>query len=71
MYLLFLPPVLFGRPRDDADAPMIDYVDEDTSSFSTELPGKPSLWSSRYRPFYTLMITLGFATVIVSSYSDA
>ena len=26
----------------NADAPMIDYVDEDTSSFSAELLGKPT-----------------------------
>ena len=39
MYLLFLPPFLFGRPRDDADAPVIDYVTDDPS-FSSEQPGK-------------------------------
>ena len=27
-------------PETDADALVIDYVDDDTSSFSTELPGK-------------------------------
>uniref|UniRef100_A0A8R7TSD9 Uncharacterized protein n=1 Tax=Triticum urartu TaxID=4572 RepID=A0A8R7TSD9_TRIUA len=31
------PPI----PRDDANAPVIDYVDDGTSSFSAELPGKP------------------------------
>ena len=40
MYLLFLPPLLSGRPRDDADAPMDDYVTDDPS-FLTEQPGKP------------------------------
>ena len=29
-------------PETDA-APVIDYVDDDTSSFSAELPGKPPL----------------------------
>ena len=70
MYLLFLPPLLFGRPRDDADAPVVDYVTDDPS-FLSEQPGKPPLWSSRYRPFYTLMLALDFATVIDCSYSDA
>ena len=37
MYLLFLPP-LFGRPRDDADAPVIDYGTDDPSL--SEQPGK-------------------------------
>ena len=40
MYLLFLPPLLFGRPRDDADAPVVDYVTDDPSSLC-EQPGKP------------------------------
>ena len=34
---LFFSPV---DPENDADALVIDYVDDDTSSFSTELPGK-------------------------------
>ena len=42
LYLLFLPPLLSGRPRAD-DAAVIDYVDDDTSSFSAELPGKKTL----------------------------
>ena len=41
MYLLFLPPLLFGRPRDDADAPVIDNVTDDPS-FSSKQPDKPS-----------------------------
>ena len=42
MYLLFLPPLLSGRPRDDADAPVVDYVTDDPS-FLSEQPGKPPL----------------------------
>ena len=38
----FLPPLLFGRPRDDADAPVVDYVTDDPS-FLSEQPGKPPL----------------------------
>ena len=34
------PPLLSSRPETDA-APVIDYVDDGTSSFSVELPGKP------------------------------
>ena len=40
MYLLFLPPLLFGRPRDDVDAPVVNYVTDDPS-FLSEQPGKP------------------------------
>ena len=58
-------------PETAADVPVIDYVDDDPSSVSAELPGKPPLLSSRYRPFYYLMFALDFATVIVCSYSDA
>ena len=50
LYLLFLPPFLSGRPRDDADAPVVDYITEDPSSCATELPGKPPL-ITRYRLF--------------------
>ena len=42
MYLLFLPPLLSGRPRDDADAPMVDYITDDPSLLP-EQPGKPPL----------------------------
>ena len=38
MYLLFLPPLLFGTPRDTDDAAVIDYVDDDPSL--PEQPGK-------------------------------
>ena len=38
----FSPPLLFGRPRDDADAPVVDYVTDDPS-FLSEQPGKPPL----------------------------
>ena len=67
LYLLFLPLFSPVDPETDA-APVIDYIDDDPSL--PEQPGKPSLWSSRYRPFYTLMLALDFATVIVYSYSD-
>ena len=42
MYLLFLPPLLFGRPRGDADVPVVDYVTDDPSLLP-EQPGKPPL----------------------------
>ena len=41
MYLLLLPPLLSGRPCDDADAPVVDYVTDDPSL--PEQPGKPPL----------------------------
>ena len=70
MYLLFLPPLLFGRPRDDADAPVIDYVTDDPS-FSSEQPGKPPFDHPDIAHFLSFMLALDFATVIVCSYSDA
>ena len=61
---------LFSPVDPETDAtPVIDYVDDDPSL--PEQPGKPLLWSSRYRPFLSLMLALDFATVIVCSYSDA
>ena len=64
-------PLRYSFPVDlETDAaPVIDYVDDDP--FLSEQPGKPPLWSSRYRPFLSLMLALDFATVIVCSYSDA
>ena len=41
MYLLFLPLLIPGRPRDDGDAPVVDYVTDDPSSLLAELLGKP------------------------------
>ena len=42
LYLLFLPPLLSVDLETDA-APVIDYVNDATSSISAELPGKPPL----------------------------
>ena len=55
MYLLFLPPLLFGRPRDDADSPVINYGVDDPSL--PEQPGKPPL-ITRYRLLYSLLLAL-------------
>ena len=57
MYLLFLPPLLFGRPRDDVDAPVVDYVTDDPS-FLSEQPGKPPSLITRYRLLYSLLLAL-------------
>ena len=43
MYLLFLPLFSSVDPETAADAPVIDYVDDEPSSLSAELPGKPPL----------------------------
>ena len=43
MYLLFLPLFSSVDPVMAADAAVIDYADDDTSSFSAELPSKPPL----------------------------
>ena len=56
MYLLFLPPLLFGRPRDDADAPVVDYVTDDPSL--SEQPGKPPPLITRYRLFSSILLAL-------------
>ena len=39
----FFPLFSLVDPKTATDAPVIDYVDDDTSSFSAELPGKPPL----------------------------
>ena len=57
MSLLFLPPLLFGRPRDDADAHVVDYVTDDPS-FLSEQPGKPPPLITRYRLLYSLLLAL-------------
>ena len=41
MYLLFFPLFSLVDPETAADATVIDYVDDDPSSLSAELPGKP------------------------------
>ena len=57
MYLLFLPPLLSGSPRDDADAPMDDYVTDDPSLLP-EQPGKPPPFDHQISPIllYTASI---------------
>ena len=57
MYLLFLPPLLSGSPRDDADAPVVDYVTDDPS-FLSEQPGKPPPLITRYRLFSSILLAL-------------
>ena len=57
MYLLFLPPLLFGRPRDDADAPVVDYLTDGPSL--SEQPGKPPTpLITRYRLFSSILLAL-------------
>ena len=50
---------------------MIDYVDNDTSSFSVELLGKPPFDHPDIDLLLSLMLALDFSIVIVCSYSDA
>ena len=57
MYLLFLPPLLSGRPRDDVDAPVVDYGVDDPSLLP-EQPGKPPPLITRYRLLYSLLLAL-------------
>ena len=57
LYSLFLPPLLSGSPRDDADAPMVDYVTDDPSL--SEQPGKaPPPLITRYRLFSSILLAL-------------
>ena len=53
----FSPPLLFGRPRDDADAPVVDYVTDDPS-FLSQQPGKPPPLITRYRLFFSILLAL-------------
>ena len=66
---------LFSPVDPETDvAPMIDYVNDDPSSLSAELPGKPPSPAFDHPDiahFLSLMLALDFATVIVCSYSDA
>ena len=71
LYLLFLPPLLSGRPWDLHWCPC-DQLRRRRPFFLFSRASKQApLWSSRYRPFHSLMLALDFATVIVCSYSDA
>ena len=54
---LALPVVLLCRPRDDADAPVVDYVTDDPS-FLSEQPGKPPPLITRYRLFFSIVLAL-------------
>ena len=68
MYLLFLPPLLFGRHPGGPVAPGGGYITDaaatqydygvDDPSFSAELPGKPPPLITRYRLFFSLLVTL-------------
>ena len=64
----FFPLLSPVDPETDA-APMIDYVDDDP--LLARATRQAPLWSSRYRPFHSLMLALDFAIVIVCSYSAA
>ena len=57
LYLLFLPPLLFGTPCDDADAPVVDYVTDEPSPCTIELPGKPPL-DHQISPIPSLLLAL-------------
>ena len=69
LYIYCFSPLFSLVDPETEAAPVIDYVDDDPSL--PEQPGKPPLWSSRYRPFHSLMHALDFATVIDCSYSNA
>ena len=59
-------------PETAVDAPMIDYVDEDPSPFSAELPGKQTPLIIPISPIlFSLRLALDFATIFHCSYSDA
>ena len=70
---LFLPPLSSSvDPATAADAPVIDYVTDNPSSFSAELPGKQNPLDHSYIAHsFSPMLALDFATVFDSSYSDA
>ena len=70
LYIYCFFPLFSPVGPEAADAPVIDYVVDNDPSLP-EQPGKAAFWSSRYRPFRSLMLALDFATVIVCSYSDA
>ena len=73
MYLLFLPPPSLPiDPETADDPPEYNYVVNDPSNFSAELPGKQNPLEHSYIAYsFSLMLALDFATVVDSSYSDA
>ena len=71
IYIYCFFPLFSPVDPEAVDVTVIDYVTDNPSSLSAELPGKPPLWSSQYRPFHYLMLALDFVTVIDCSYSDA
>ena len=54
-------------PETAADAPVIDYVDDDPPSCLSNQASPPPPWLSRYRPIYTLILALDFATILMHS----
>src|SRR3954469_9990320 len=57
LYLLFLPPLSYCLvvPTTDADAPMIDYVDDDRTP-TIELPGKQSHSPLPHIAYFSIII---------------
>jgi hypothetical protein len=70
---LFLPPLSsLVDPAIAADAPVIDYVTDDPSSLSAELPGKQNPLDHSYIAYsFSPMLALDFVIVIDCSYSAA
>ena len=69
LYSLFLPPLISGRLRDRRWCHRVRL--RHRRPLLARATRQAPLWSSRYRPFHSLMLALDFATVIVCSYSDA
>ena len=69
-YLLFLPLFLLVDPETDAAAGY-DYTVDD-QAFAAEQQGKQPPLSISILPIpFSLILSLDFATILVSSYSDA
>ena len=69
VYFVFIvsPPLLPVGPATDADAPVIDYVADDSSSLSDELPAKQSPSPLPYITYlFRTIIALGIVTAIVT-----
>jgi hypothetical protein len=69
---LFLPPLSSPVDPETAVDPVINYVTDDPSSFSAELPGKQNPLDHSYIAHsISPMLALDFAIVFDCSYSDA
>ena len=58
IYSFSPPPLLSGRPRDDADAPVVDYITDDPSLSLARATRQAPPLITRYRLFSSILLAL-------------